>query len=143
MKLLVSVFFLLFAGSCFSQTDAFRTKQFNLDKGVAIKGYDPVSYYTLNKAERGKKEFFFFYHGVTYHFATAADRDAFQANPAKYEPQYGGWCAYAMGHDGSKVEVDPETYKITDGRLFLFYNRSLIQPTMGNPQVLKIAFILI
>ena len=47
----------------------------------------------------------------------------FASNPAKYEPQYGGWCAYAMGHDGSKVEVDPETFKIINGKLFLFYNR--------------------
>ena len=123
MKLLVSVFFLLSVGSCFSQTDVLRTKQFNLDDGVAIRGYDPVSYFTQNKAEKGKKEFSFSYHGVNYRFVNSANREMFQANPAKYEPQYGGWCAYAMGHDGSKVEVDPETFKITDGKLFLFYNR--------------------
>ena len=44
-------------------------------------------------------------------------------NPAKYEPQYGGWCAYAMGAKGEKVSVDPKTYKIVDGKLYLFYNR--------------------
>lgn len=107
----------------FAQTDDFRTKQFNLDDGVALKGYDPVYYFTINKALKGKKEFSVSYRGVNYHFITSADKDAFKANPPKYEPQYGGWCAYAMGKEGSKVEVDPETFKIINGKLFLFYNR--------------------
>lgn len=51
------------------------------------------------------------------------NKDLFAAAPVKYEPQYGGWCAYAMGAKGEKVSVDPETFKITDGKLFLFYNR--------------------
>jgi hypothetical protein len=46
----------------------------------------------------------------------------FKANPEKYKPAYGGWCAYAMGENGEKVKVDPETYKIVDGKLYLFYN---------------------
>jgi YHS domain-containing protein len=123
MKLLFFILFIFSAFPSFSQTDAFRVKQYNLEEGVAIKGYDPVSYFTLNKAEKGKREFACSYQGVAYHFVSAADRETFQANPAKYEPQYGGWCAYAMGHDGSKVEVDPETFKIINGKLFLFYNR--------------------
>lgn len=106
-----------------AQTNALRTKQFNLDGGLAIKGYDPVSYFTQGKAEKGKKEFSITDHGVTYYFASRADRERFESDPAKYEPQYGGWCAYAMGHDGSKVEVDPETFKISDGQLFLFYHQ--------------------
>jgi YHS domain-containing protein len=123
MKVLVTVLFLLSAYAGFSQTDVFRTKQFNLDDGMAIKGFDPVAYFIQNKAVMGKKEFSFSYHGISYHFASATDQLAFQANPPKYEPQYGGWCAYAMGHDGTKVEVDPETFKIINGKLFLFYNR--------------------
>ena len=59
---------------------------------------------------------------MTYNFASASDKDAFVKNPAGYEPQYGGWCAYAMGATGEKVEVDPETFKIIDGKLYLFYN---------------------
>ncbi len=109
--------------SGFSQTDAFRAGHFNLDDGLAIKGYDPVSYFTLDKAVKGKADFASSYHGITYRFASAADREAFRANPGKYEPQYGGWCAYAMGHDGTKVDVDPETFKISNGKLFLFYNK--------------------
>jgi YHS domain-containing protein len=123
MKTWVFLFFFLSAGPAFAQTNISPAKQFNLDDGVAIKGYDPVAYFTDHKAEKGKKEFACSDHGVTYHFVSAADQQTFQANPVKYEPQYGGWCAYAMGHDGSKVEVDPETFKIINGKLFLFYNR--------------------
>jgi YHS domain-containing protein len=121
--LLLTLFYFCSASALFSQTDAFRIKQFNLDDGIAIKGYDPVAYFIKGKAEKGKSAFSSSYHGVNYHFANAADLNSFQANPEKYEPQYGGWCAYAMGHDGSKVEVDPETFKIINGKLFLFYNR--------------------
>ena len=81
-----------------------------------------MAYFTMVRLKR-KSAFSSSYHGVSYHFVSAANRDLFQANPAKYEPQYGGWCAYAMGKDGTKVEVDPETFKIINGKLFLFYNR--------------------
>jgi YHS domain-containing protein len=123
MKLLLTILLFAVESAGFSQTDAFRIKQFNLDHGVAIKGYDPVAYFTIGKAVKGKPAFSSAYHGVKYNFASAEDLNSFQANPEKYEPQYGGWCAYAMGHDGSKVEVDPETFKIINGKLFLFYNR--------------------
>lgn len=123
MKFFIAAFCLFSAFSGFAQSDVIRSKQFNLDEGIAIKGYDPVAYYTQQKAVKGKKEFSYTSHGVTYHFATAANRELFQINPSVYEPQYGGWCAYAMGHDGSKVEIDPETFKIINGKLFLFYNK--------------------
>ena len=71
----------------------------------------------------------FTYKNVTYHFASAANLKAFQATPDKYEPQYGGWCAYAMGANGEKVEIDPETFKILDGKLYLFYH-SFINNTL-------------
>ena len=116
---------LIFAGlSSFSQDEsALRKKQFNLDGGLAINGYDPVAYFTLNKAIKGNKDFAVSDNGVNYYFVSAADRDEFKKNPSKYEPQYGGWCAYAMGKDGSKVDIDPETFKIINGKLFLFYNK--------------------
>jgi YHS domain-containing protein len=123
MKIRLTVLFFCLAFEGFSQAEVFRMKQFNLDDGVAIKGFDPVAYFIIGKAQKGKSSFSSLYKGVNYHFANAADLNSFQANPEKYEPQYGGWCAYAMGHDGSNVEVDPETFKIIDGKLFLFYNR--------------------
>lgn len=100
-----------------------RKKHFNLENGVAIDGYDPVSYFTQNKAIKGKKENAVFYQGVTYYFSSVANKELFKAGPARYEPEYGGWCAYAMGEKGEKVSIDPETFKILNGKLYLFYNR--------------------
>jgi YHS domain-containing protein len=122
MKILIFLSFFFSALSVFSQSDAFRMKQYNLDDHEGIKGYDPVCYFTENKAVKGEKELVYSYHGIVYHFATGADMELFKADPSKYEPQYGGWCAYSMGHDGSKVIVDPATFKIINGRLYLFYN---------------------
>ncbi|HZY81590.1 MAG TPA: YHS domain-containing (seleno)protein [Cyclobacteriaceae bacterium] len=99
-----------------------QESQLNLEDGLAIEGYDPVAYFTSKKAVKGKKDFQFQHHGGKYYFSSAANRDAFSKNPSMYEPQYGGWCAYAMGETGEKVEIDPETFKILDGKLYLFYN---------------------
>lgn len=99
-----------------------RAAQYNLEKKVALQGYDPVAYFVQKKAIKGKKELVTNYEGVLYYFSSAANKEAFAKNPAGYEPQYGGWCAYAMGSAGEKVEVDPETFKIVDGKLYLFYN---------------------
>jgi len=100
-----------------------RKKQFNLDEGVAINGYDPVAYFTPGKPMKGSKENAYTYQGATYYFSSAANREEFKKNPAKYEPAYGGWCSYAMGAKGEKVEIDPKTFKIVNGHLNLFYNK--------------------
>lgn len=94
----------------------------NLNNGIAIHGYDAVSYLDDRKAQKGSTKFTAQYNGATYRFASAAHRDAFMKEPAKYEPAYGGWCAYAIGATNEKVDVDPETFKIVDGRTHLFYN---------------------
>jgi YHS domain-containing protein len=99
-------------------------KQYNLDdNGLAIKGYDPVCYFTANKAVKGSESIALTTEGATYHFATTQDRDLFKANPEKYAPQYGGWCAYAMGANGDKVNIDPGTFELLNGKLYLFYNQ--------------------
>jgi YHS domain-containing protein len=108
---------------------AVRKQQFNLENGLALQGYDAVAYFAQNKAVKGSTANTCTYKNVTYRFATPANLKAFQENPEKYEPQYGGWCAYAMGSTGEKVEVDPETFKIKDGKLFLFYH-SFINNTL-------------
>ena len=101
-----------------------RKVQYNLSsKQVAIKGYDLVSYFVTGKPKEGKAAFTATYQAITYFFSTAENRELFKKNPTQYEPQYGGWCAYAMGNDGSKVEVDPETFKVLNGKLYLFYNK--------------------
>lgn len=101
-----------------------RKVQYNIEKKqLGIGGYDPVSYFTLGKAQEGNAANTATYQGITYRFINAENGNLFKKNPSQYEPQYGGWCAYAMGNDGSKVEVDPETFKINNGKLYLFYNK--------------------
>lgn len=102
-----------------------RLAHFNVENKVGIQGYDPVAYFKQGKAVKGKKEFSASYQGIVYYFANETDKAAFLKNPTAYEPQYGGWCAFAMGDYGEKVEVDPETFKILDGKLYLFYNKFL------------------
>ena len=123
MKRIVLIFsaFLLMITSISAQ-DVSRKKNFNLNNGVAISGYDPVAYFKLYKAVKGKKEFVVNQQGVTYYFNSSENKEAFLNKPSQYEPEYGGWCAYAMGATGEKVEVDPETFKIANGKLYLFYH---------------------
>lgn len=102
---------------------ALRKKHFNLEDGIAIKGYDPVAYFIQNKAVKGKKELAISHQGIVYYFSSAENKELFKATPFKYEPEYGGWCAYAMGNTAEKVSIDPETFKIVNGKLYLFYNR--------------------
>ncbi|QTE34821.1 YHS domain-containing (seleno)protein [Mucilaginibacter gossypii] len=122
-NLFLATVFVVSMASAQSQTNV-RKKQFNLDKtDLALEGYDPVAYFTQQKAVEGKKEISLANDGVTYYFASTQDRDLFKVDPAKYEPQYGGWCAYAMGAKGEKVEIDPKTFKLVNNKLYLFYNK--------------------
>lgn len=119
----ISAVYLLICTASFGQA-AKRQHDFNLSKShVGISGYDPVAYFTRHEAVEGNKNYTTDYEGVTYFFASPQNLSLFESNPAGYEPQYGGWCAYAMGAKGEKVEVDPETFKITNGKLYLFYNK--------------------
>lgn len=97
------------------------TEHYNLKKGLALQGYDPVSYFVDDEPRKGDKSITSTHNGVTYRFASQDHKTKFEAAPEKYLPTYGGWCATAMA-DGEKVKVDPENYKIADGRLFLFYD---------------------
>ena len=97
-----------------------RQKHFNLSKSnLALEGYDAVSYFK-NKPQKGDAKFSVINNGVTYYFASKENLETFKSNPEKYEPAYGGWCAYAMAK-GEKVEVDIKNYKIKNGKLYLFY----------------------
>ena len=121
MKKLLLTLIVLFTVSGFSQT-AKRLESFNLEKKIAIQGYDPVAYFKQKKAIKGKKELSFTNDGVIYNFSTKENKEIFMKTPTIYEPQYGGWCAFAMGSSSDKVEIDPETFKIIDNKLYLFYN---------------------
>lgn len=116
--------FLVLSATAFAQTPEVRKKQYNLESsGLAIQGYDPVAYFTMSKAVEGKKDLSVNYNGVTYRFVSEQNKNEFTRNAARYEPQFGGWCAYAMGKKGEKVEIDPETFKVLNGKLYLFYNK--------------------
>jgi YHS domain-containing protein len=121
--LLFTTFFFTSVAAFAQDETALHKKHFNLDNGVAIKGYDPVAYFTSGKAIKGSKDMAVYTSGATYYFSSAANKELFKTNPSKYEPEYGGWCAYAMGEKGDKVSVDPETFKIVNGKLYLFYNK--------------------
>ena len=98
-----------------------RTKHFRLTGGhVAIDGYDPVSYFKTGP-KKGSSNLSYDYNGVIYHFNNAANLAEFKTNPAKYEPVWGGWCGHAMAVRGEKVDINPECYKIVNGRNVLFF----------------------
>ncbi len=122
MKKLLSLLFVSFIlVQGFGQATELRKKHFNVKKNVALEGYDPVSYFD-GKPTVGKEDLKFSYEGIVYQFSSQTNLNKFKSKPSIYEPQYGGWCAYAMGESGEKVKVDPETYKVLNGKLYLFYN---------------------
>ncbi|MFN0132262.1 MAG: YHS domain-containing (seleno)protein [Phycisphaerales bacterium] len=95
----------------------------NVDKdGLAIQGYDPVAYFTNGKPVTGDPKFRSTSHGAVYQFASAEHKALFDSNPAKYEPQYGGYCAYAASIDAISP-IDPAFFEIVDGRLILQHNQ--------------------
>lgn len=97
----------------------------NVDaKGVGLKGYDPVAYFTAGAPTAGKAEFTSKHDGVTYQFATAANRDAFKAAPTKYAPQFGGFCAMGVALE-KKLDGDPAAWTIADGKLYLNVNKDV------------------
>ena len=94
---------------------------FNDSKGKVANGYDLTEYFN-GKAVKGSSKFLVEHGGTKFQFANSKNAEKFNQNPEKYIPKYGGWCAYAMAKTGEKVTIDPETYEIRDGKLYLFYN---------------------
>ena len=92
--------------------------------GVAVNGTDVVAYFTESRAVAGSPEFTAEHDGATWRFASAANRDAFAADPARYAPAYGGYCAYAVSY-GKTAPVDPEAWRIVDDRLYLNYSKGV------------------
>ena len=97
----------------------------NLDKtGVAIQGYDPVAFFTDHKPVRGRAEFGSKHGGATYLFSSKEHKDLFDNEPAKYEPVFGGYCAFGVSRN-KLVEIDVEAFQIVDGRLLLQNSKSV------------------
>ncbi|WP_293369243.1 YHS domain-containing (seleno)protein [Nevskia sp.] len=92
--------------------------------GVAIRGYDPVAYFTESKPVKGADEFTTEWNGARWKFASAANRDLFLATPEKYAPQYGGYCAYGTAK-GHLAPTQPAAWAVIDGKLYLNYNEQV------------------
>ena len=94
------------------------------EDGAAIGGYDPVAYFAGGMPTEGSSEFEHRWMDATWHFASAANRDVFAADPGKYAPQYGGYCAWAVSQ-GYTASTDPFAWRIVDGKLYLNYSRGI------------------
>ena len=92
--------------------------------GLAIKGYDPVCYFSEATATKGKKDFEYEYQGAKWRFSSQKNLNQFKATPEAYAPQFGGYCAWAVSQ-GYTANIDPKAWKIVKGKLYLNYNKSV------------------
>ena len=105
----------------------------NVDQsGLALQGYDPVAYFTQSKAVKGDAKITSSFRGATYRFASQEHKALFDADPAKYEPAFGGYCGFGVSR-GYLVEIDPEAFVIQDGRLILQYSKGVLRDWKKDP----------
>ncbi len=125
-RLLLSMGVLLVIG--FGTSQSFASKPINAinsnDDGVAIHGYDTVAYFTKEEPVKGRKKYSYKWRGAKWYFSSRKHKKLFIKNPTKYAPQYGGYCAYAVSYGGT-ADVDPFSWKIYDGKLYLNVNRNI------------------
>jgi YHS domain-containing protein len=100
---------------------------------VAIKGYDPVAYFTDNDAVKGSEEFSYRWLGATWNFASAEHRDQFINEPVRYAPQYGGHCADGVSFGTITTNIDPRAWRIIEGKLYLNYDPGAADGFEKNP----------
>ncbi len=117
MRKMMPMFFalLLLSPVAFAKPPVFETR------AGAIRGYDAVAYFTESKPVRGNKDYVVEWNGARWYFASAENRDRFEADPNKYAPQYGGYCAWAVAN-GYTASTDPDAWRIVDGKLYLNYS---------------------
>ncbi len=113
------LFALVFAGAALAQKAPVYS-----DSSGAIRGYDPVAYFTQGRPVKGSPELTHQWKGATWRFASAENRERFAAAPEKYAPQYGGYCAYGVA-SGYAVKIEPDAWSVVDGKLYLNYDRSV------------------
>ena len=126
----------LFSFVCLAATASFvpAAPKPNVDKsGFGIQGYDPVAFFTDGRPVLGRDEFHATYHGVTYRFASAEHQATFEKDPAKYEPQFGGYCAYGVAQ-GHLAPVKVDAFQIVDGQLLMQYDSSVRDKFNKNQQ---------
>lgn len=111
----------------------------NAKGGLALEGYDPVSYFQATEPIRGTAEFTATHLGATYRFASAANRDLFAKDPTRYAPQFGGYCGYGASR-GYLASVDPLAFTIMNGRLILQNSKRVLELWQKEPEArLKLA----
>lgn len=117
-----AAFMLTLAVSALGQT-AVAHKHNLLGESIGLVGYDPLSYFPEGggKPQKGSIKISMAHDGVTYRFASQEHLELFKADPEKYLPQYGGWCAWASGALNKRVDADPESYVVRNGKLYVFY----------------------
>jgi YHS domain-containing protein len=101
--------------------------------GVAIKGYDPVAYFTEGRAMKGSEEFSYDWLGTPWQFASGKHRELFIGDPTKYAPQYGGYCVGEVADNGATINLDPEAWAIIDGKLYLSYSKEFMERFKARP----------
>lgn len=116
-----------------SADDSINTGYFG---GVAIMGYDPVAYFTEGKAVKGSEAISYDWLGTPWYFASEKDREMFKTDPVKYAPQYGGYCAGEVANGSVTINVDPEAFKIIDGKLYLIYDSGNAASFAANEETL-------
>ena len=116
MKQFLFIILVIISTATFSQQI-----DYNKQKGLIASGYDVVGYFS-NKAIKGNSKYKYTYDNATYQFSSKQNLEKFKANPKQFVPEYGGWCAYAMADKGEKVSVNPKTFEVRNGKLYLFYN---------------------
>lgn len=113
---------ILSAIAVFVNTTLFAQKSATfIQSGKAIRGYDPVAYFTESKAVKGDDKLVYKWNNADWHFSSQKNLDLFKANPEKYAPQYGGYCAYGLSN-GYKAPTDADAWTIEKGKLYLNYN---------------------
>jgi YHS domain-containing protein len=105
----------------FAAAAAAQKPEIYADRAGAIRGFDPVAYFTDARPVKGSEEIVHSWKGATWRFSSAENRDRFAAAPEKYAPQYGGYCAYAVAHNAT-ASIDPQAWSVVDGRLYLNYS---------------------
>ncbi len=102
--------------------------------GVAIMGYDPVAYFTDSAAVKGSEQFSYDWLGTPWHFSSREHQELFKSEPVKYAPQFGGYCAGEVTFEGITINIDPEAWRIIDGKLYLGYDKGFIADLEAHPQ---------
>jgi hypothetical protein len=118
-RIALAIFALVIAGAALAQ----KAPVFS-DRSGAIRGYDPVAYFSQNRPVKGSPQFTHRWNGAEWRFASAENRDRFAAAPEKYAPQYGGYCAFGVA-GGYAVKIEPDAWSIVDGKLYLNYDQSV------------------